>query len=109
MGPHHQSSVSPLSPQRSLSPNTTTTMTTKFSENMTMNTNGYHHPQPFRHQQSGHHHDQQPSPSPFQNVAVRLDMNMEAHSMTLGDIIGELFSNKTHGRNLRRATPLIWC
>eukprot|EP00485_Elphidium_margaritaceum_P010079 CAMPEP_0202691562 /NCGR_PEP_ID=MMETSP1385-20130828/6244_1 /ASSEMBLY_ACC=CAM_ASM_000861 /TAXON_ID=933848 /ORGANISM="Elphidium margaritaceum" /LENGTH=719 /DNA_ID=CAMNT_0049346989 /DNA_START=44 /DNA_END=2199 /DNA_ORIENTATION=- len=39
---------------------------------------------------------------------VNLDLDLEAHQMSWSDIIGELFSNKTHGRNLRRATPIIW-
>jgi len=44
----------------------------------------------------------------FNNINVNIDLDLEAHQMTWSDIISELFSNKTHGRNLRRATPIIW-
>ena len=46
--------------------------------------------------------------SQFNNINVNIDLDLEAHQMTWSDIISELFSNKTHGRNLRRATPIIW-
>ncbi len=41
---------------------------------------------------------------------VNVDLNLETHKMSifLTYIISELFSNTTHGRNLGRATPILW-
>eukprot|EP00484_Ammonia_sp_Unknown_P028318 CAMPEP_0197027396 /NCGR_PEP_ID=MMETSP1384-20130603/7306_1 /TAXON_ID=29189 /ORGANISM="Ammonia sp." /LENGTH=760 /DNA_ID=CAMNT_0042456231 /DNA_START=38 /DNA_END=2320 /DNA_ORIENTATION=+ len=44
----------------------------------------------------------------FNNMNVNIDLDLEARSMSWSEVISELFSNKTHGRNLRRATPIIW-